>query len=187
MHREWLGGCNPVRHKSRRPRLWVGNATPFRGEGVPMCRKRPSATRLHHRTNLFNGLFPYISLSRRCHFQDVQYHYFGFRVSLGKANVYKVEARLNRDLSVSRPWHIFVLLTVVDTPLLCPTNRSPNGSLSVSKNSPLHESTKQCVTTPASTRSIFATIVIVARAAQAARPLSRVSRSLPSASAIPSR
>ena len=68
--------------------------------------------------------FPHFSLSRRCHFQDVQYHYFRFRVTLGKVNVYKVEARLNRDLVVSRPWHIFVLLTVVDTSLLCAINHS---------------------------------------------------------------
>ena len=124
MHGEWLGGCDPVRHKSRRPRLWVGNATPSRGEGVPGCRKRPTTTRLRAETNYFNCTISYFSLSRRCHFQDVQYHYFRLSVTLGKVNVYKVEARLNRDLVVSRPWHIFVLLTVVDTSLLCAINHS---------------------------------------------------------------
>lgn len=128
MHRGWLGGCKRVRHKSRRPRLRVGNATPAWGEGVPHPRKRPSTTLLRDAKILFSGSFSHFPLSRRCHFQDVQYHFSRLRVSVGKANVYKVEARRNRDLSVSRPWHIFVLLTVVDTRLLCPTNHSHDAS-----------------------------------------------------------
>jgi hypothetical protein len=122
-------------------------------------------------------------LSRRCHFQDPQYHFLGLRVSVGKVNVYKVEARLNRDLTVSRPWHIFVLLTEVDTRLLCAINHSPVAS----RTSLSHEPDKQCVPTPASTRSTIATIPIVARAAQAASQLCRASRSQSFASAIPYR
>ena len=136
MHRGWLGGCNRVRHKSRRPRLRVGNATPSRGEGVPHPRKRPSTTLLRHGKILVNGSFSHIPLSRRCHFQGVQYHFPRLRVSVGKVNVYKVEARRNRDLSVSRPWHNFVLLTVVDTRLLCPTNHAhPQAELTIARDS----------------------------------------------------
>lgn len=164
MHREGLGGGDPVRHKSRRPRLRVGNATPSRGEGVPERRKRPCTILLRYVPILSIGPISYTPLSRRCHFQDPQYHFLGPRVSVGKVNVYKVEARLNRDLTVSRPWHIFVLLTEVDTRLLCAINHSPVAS----GTSLSHEPDKQCVPTPASTRSTIATTAIVARAAQAA-------------------
>ena len=43
-------------------------------------------------------------------------------MSVGTGNVYKVVPQPNRDPAVSRPWQILVLLTVVITPLLCPTS-----------------------------------------------------------------
>jgi hypothetical protein len=183
MHRGWLGGCNRVRHKSRRPRLRVGNATPSRGEGVPHRRKRPTTTLLRLGKNLVNGSFSHISLSRRCHFQDVQYHFSRLRVSVDKVNVYKVEARRNRDLSVSRPWHIFVLLTVVDTRLLCPTNRSH----AVSR---IHYRTRQ----PSNAFELLRQLAPQSRRSQSLRGLRRPQDHylghhgrFPNASAIPSR
>jgi hypothetical protein len=117
-------GSGAGRHKSRRPRLGVGNATPRRGERVPGTRKRPSRTRLRDISRVSRAQNPDIPLSRRCHFLDVQYHYFRFGVSVGKVNVYKVEALRNRYPLVSRPRQFFVLLTEVNKCLLCALNHS---------------------------------------------------------------
>jgi hypothetical protein len=131
MHRGGSEGSGAGRHKSRRPRLGDGNATPPRGERVPGARKRPSSTRLRHISKVSRTQNPDIPLSRRCHFQDVQYHFFRARVSVGKVNVYKVEAPLNRYPPVSRPRQFFVLLTEVDTCLLCALNHSHRASAKI--------------------------------------------------------
>jgi len=72
--------------------------------------------------NFFLRAEPASSERRRYHCQDVQYHYFRPRVSLGKVNVYKVEPRLRSDPSVSRSWQFLVTLTRVKPTILCETN-----------------------------------------------------------------
>lgn len=115
----------PGRHKNRRPQHRVGNGTPMPGEGVPGRRKRPSTTRLRDLRKTFLLRYSDDTLSRRCHFQDVQYHYFRLSVSVGTVNVYKVEAQVNRGRSMSRSWQLLLSLTRPKSTLLCASKQRP--------------------------------------------------------------
>jgi len=183
MHWVRIGGTGARHHKSRRPHRGAGNATPASATGGRRRWKLRPVTRLRHTPELFLRLESAFSTHSRYHCQDVQYHFFRPRVSLGKVNAYKVEARPPGDPFVSRPWQHLLLLTVVISPILCLINHSHG----VSRNTLSHGFYQKCLFSFASPCFQSTTIRIVVKAARSGRFRFRASRSLSLASAIPPR